>query len=73
MAPRCLPARVILVIMEEFDSPMSARHNAVKLLRNVLQGMWSYRISDYRVIYHPNKDARITHSPGVMSTADVYE
>ena len=65
--------RVIRAIMEVCDSPMSARDNTVKPLRNALQGMWRYRIGDFRVIYHANKDGRIVHFLGVKPRSDAYE
>ena len=65
--------RVIRAVMEVCDSPMSARDNTVKPLRNALRGMWRYRVGDFRVIYHPNEDRRIVHFLGVKPRSDAYE
>ena len=65
--------RVIRAVMEVCDSPMSARDNTVKPLRNALRGMWRYRVGDFRVVYHPNRDGRIVNFLGVKPRSDAYE
>ena len=65
--------RVIQAVMEVCDSPMSARDNTVKPLRNALRGMWRYRVGDFRVIYHPDQDGRIVNFLGVKPRSDAYE
>ena len=63
----------IAALMEVCDSPMSARSNTVKPLRNELRGMWRYRMGDLRLIYQPDKDRRVVHFLGLKPRADAYE
>ena len=63
----------IRALMEVCDSPMSARSNTVKPLRNELRGMWRYRMGDFRLIYQPDKDRRVVHFLGLKPRADAYE
>ena len=60
-------------LMEVCDSPMSARSNTVKPLKNELRGMWRYRMGDFRLIYQPDKDRRVVHFLGLKPRADAYE
>ena len=63
----------IAALMEVCDSPMSARSNTVKPLRNELRGMWRYRMGDYRLIYQPDMDRRVVHFLGLKPRAEAYE
>lgn len=65
--------RVIQAIMEVCGNPMSAIGNTVKPLTNELQGMWRYRIGDFRVIYEPDGDRRTVHFLGLRPRGSAYE
>lgn len=65
--------RVIQAIMEVCNSPMSAMGNTVRPLANELQGMWRYRIGDFRIIYEPDEKKRIMHFLGLRSRGSAYE
>ena len=65
--------RSIQAIMEVCDSPMSAMGNTVKPLTNELQGMWRYRIGDFRVVYEPDGGKRTVHFLGLRPRGSAYE
>ena len=46
-----LADRVLAAILEIAGEPCKPRGNTIKPLQGILQGMWRYRLEDYRLIY----------------------
>ncbi len=65
--------RAIQAIREVCANPMSPKGNTVRPLTNELQGMWRYRIGDFRLIYQPDADRRIVHFLDLRPRGSAYE
>ena len=52
--------RILTAINEIASNPISPKGNTIKPLTHDLQGLWRYRIGDYRLIYAPvERDRRV--------------
>ena len=65
--------RVLQAVEEIRQHPTLSRGNTVKRLTRDLEGMWRYRIGDYRLVYEPDNDRRVVHLLSISHRKDVYE
>ena len=65
--------RVMEAIVEICQDPMPAHGNTAKPLRNELQGMWRYRLGDFRIIYEPDTGRSIVHFLGLKPRSEAYD
>ncbi len=54
-----LVEQILNSIMEISRDPCTPRGNTIKPLQKDLQGMWRYRIGDYRLLYEPDTEKHI--------------
>ena len=61
---------VIGAIVAICRDPMSKRGNTVKPLVGELQGMWRYRLGDFRLIYEPDTENSVVHCLGFKAAVE---
>ena len=65
--------RILRAVEEIRQRPNSPRGNTIRRLTRDLEGMWRYRIGDFRLVYEPDDDRRIVHLLSISHRKDVYE
>ena len=65
--------QVLQAIEEIRQHPTSPRGNTIKRLTRDLEGMWRYRIGDFRLVYEPDDDRRVVCLLSISHRKDVYE
>ena len=64
--------RVIEAIVAICQDPMSPHGNTVKPLGDELQGMWRFRLGDFRLIYEPDTEKSVVHFLGLKPRSGAY-
>ena len=65
--------QVLQAIEEIRQHPTSPRGNTIKRLTRDLEGMWRYRIGDFRLVYEPDDDRRVVCLLSISHRKGVYE
>ncbi len=69
---RSMRGRVLDAITEICRHPMEVRGDTIKPLSGELSGCWRYRLGDYRLIYHPDREVRRIDLISIGGRGSVY-
>ena len=72
-ADRSLQGRVLLALSEISSDPVTPRGDTVKRLTSDKQGLWRYRVGDYRLVYEPLPEDKLVVLVDFAPRGGVYE
>ena len=70
---RSMQGRILLALSELSANPSTPRGDTVRPLVGEMQGLWRYRLGDYRLVYEPNHKDRMVVLMDFAPRGGVYE
>ena len=68
-----LPRKVAFAVLDVIEGPLAAQpHRVGKPLQDELEGLWSCRVADYRVLYAIHEDIVVVRVARIAHRSDAY-